>query len=87
MEHLKSEIKSHLCRADGYINMTLINAIEKGSLLHEELVNEIHKQFPFDIPLREKIYQKIMNMKVLFFRTGMKYSFTRNIFEINKYIN
>ena len=56
MEYLKSKIKSHFYRNDGYVNMTLINTIEKGSLLHEELVDEIHKQFPFNIPLREKIY-------------------------------
>ncbi len=62
MEQLKIQIKNNLCRSDGYINMTLINAIEQGSILHHDLVNEIHNCFPFNILLREKIYLCINDM-------------------------
>ena len=55
----------------------------------KEIIQEIKEQIKqtYYINVSYPVYQKILNMKALFFRTGMKYSFTRNIFEINKYIN
>jgi len=62
MDQLKKKIKNLLYRSDGYINMTLISAIEKGSLLHKEVIDEIHINFPINIPLREKVYLCISDL-------------------------